>query len=148
MSSVKPPHRPRVAPLSRPSPHGNLPAPVRSSCLNRVTASHLTQDIPLPKHRGKHLIAAPETLSTKLSHAPVPVPESSAMAKKPLKLSPLTPRPLEVTSTDHQIGSVKPIQIRIDPLLHREIKIAATEQGKTITAFLLECYQFWRRMNR
>ncbi|EAN4681555.1 toxin-antitoxin system HicB family antitoxin [Salmonella enterica] len=70
------------------------------------------------------------------------------MAKKPLKLSPLTPRPLEVTSTDHQIGSVKPIQIRIDPLLHREIKIAATEQGKTITAFLLECYQFWRRMNR
>lgn len=70
------------------------------------------------------------------------------MAKKPLKLSPVAPRPLEVTSTDHQIGSVKPIQIRIDPLLHREIKIAATEQGKTITAFLLECYQFWRRMNR
>ncbi|HGX3839915.1 TPA: toxin-antitoxin system HicB family antitoxin [Escherichia fergusonii] len=70
------------------------------------------------------------------------------MAKKPLKLSPVTPRPLEVTSTDHQFGSVKPIQIRIDPLLHREIKITATEQGKTIIAFLLECYHFWRRMNK
>ncbi len=33
-------------------------------------------------------------------------------------------------------------------LLHREIKIAATEQGKTITAFLLECYRFWCRMNK
>ncbi|EJX0634345.1 toxin-antitoxin system HicB family antitoxin [Salmonella enterica] len=70
------------------------------------------------------------------------------MAKKPLKLSPVAPRPLEVTTTEHPIGGVKPIQIRIDPLLHREIKIAATEQGKTITAFLLECYHFWRRMNK
>ncbi|HAT6803609.1 TPA: toxin-antitoxin system HicB family antitoxin [Citrobacter freundii] len=70
------------------------------------------------------------------------------MVKKTLKLSPITPRPLEVTTTDHQTGSVKPIQIRIDPLLHREIKITATEQGKTITSFLLECYQFWRRMNK
>jgi len=70
------------------------------------------------------------------------------MAKKPLKLSPVAPRPLEVTTTDHRIGTVRPIQIRIDPLLHREIKITATEQGKTITAFLLECYHFWRRMNK
>ncbi|EJN2862217.1 toxin-antitoxin system HicB family antitoxin [Citrobacter sp. EC_71] len=70
------------------------------------------------------------------------------MAKKPLKLSPVTPRPLEVATTDHQTGETKPIQIRIEPLLHREIKIAATEQGKTITAFLLECYRFWCRMNK
>ncbi|EKT1261251.1 toxin-antitoxin system HicB family antitoxin [Salmonella enterica] len=71
------------------------------------------------------------------------------MAKKPpLKLSPLTPRPLDVTTTAHRPGETKPLQIRIDPLLHREIKIAATEQGKTITAFLLECYRFWRRMNQ
>lgn len=71
------------------------------------------------------------------------------MAKKPaLKLSPVAPRPLEVTTTVHRTGDTKPVQIRIDPSLHREIKIAATEQGKTITAFLLECYQFWRRMNR
>lgn len=73
------------------------------------------------------------------------------MAKKTLKLSPvpeISARPLEVLTTDHEIGMVKPIQIRIDPFLHREIKIAAIEQGKTITAFLLECYQFWRRMNK
>ncbi|WP_267443779.1 toxin-antitoxin system HicB family antitoxin [Erwinia psidii] len=70
------------------------------------------------------------------------------MAKKPLKLTPVTPRPLDVTVTDHRLGETKPIQIRIDPLLHREIKIAATEQGKTITAFLLECYDFWRKMNK
>jgi hypothetical protein len=70
------------------------------------------------------------------------------MAKKTLKLPSVVPRPLEVTTTDHQIGSVKPIQIRIDPLLHREIKIVATEQGKTMTSFLLECYHFWRRMNK
>ncbi|EOF6573561.1 toxin-antitoxin system HicB family antitoxin [Salmonella enterica] len=71
------------------------------------------------------------------------------MAKKPsLKLSPLTPRPIEVTEATHCTGETKPVQIRIDPLLHREIKIAATEQGKTITAFLLECYHFWRRMNK
>ncbi|ECF1702277.1 toxin-antitoxin system HicB family antitoxin [Salmonella enterica subsp. enterica] len=70
------------------------------------------------------------------------------MAKKPLKLSPLTPRVLDVTATTLQPGETKPLQIRIDPLLHREIKIAATEQGKTITAFLLECYRFWCRMNK
>ncbi|TKV13900.1 toxin-antitoxin system HicB family antitoxin [Citrobacter sp. wls619] len=71
------------------------------------------------------------------------------MAKKPaLKLSPVIPRPLEVTTTANRSGDTKPIQIRIDPLLHREIKIAATEQGKTITAFLLECYAFWHRMNK
>ncbi|EBZ5775255.1 toxin-antitoxin system HicB family antitoxin [Salmonella enterica subsp. enterica serovar Redlands] len=38
--------------------------------------------------------------------------------------------------------------MRIDPLLHRDIKIAAAEQGRSITAFLLECYHFWRRMNK
>ncbi|ECI5354733.1 toxin-antitoxin system HicB family antitoxin [Salmonella enterica subsp. enterica] len=70
------------------------------------------------------------------------------MAKKPLKLSPLPSRPLDVTTTVHSPGETKPVQIRIDPLLHREIKITATEQGKTITAFLLECYHFWRRMNK
>lgn len=70
------------------------------------------------------------------------------MAKKTsLKLSPVTPRPLDVTTTNYRTDETKPLQIRIDPLLHREIKIAATEQGKTITAFLLECYRFWRRMN-
>lgn len=71
------------------------------------------------------------------------------MAKKPsLKLSPLMPRPLDVTTTVHQAGANRPLQIRIDPLLHREIKITAAEQGKSITAFLLECYHFWRRMNK
>ncbi|EEE6744458.1 toxin-antitoxin system HicB family antitoxin [Salmonella enterica subsp. enterica serovar Westhampton] len=70
------------------------------------------------------------------------------MAKKPLKLTPLTPRPLDVTTAAHQTGETKPLQIRIDPLLHREIKIAAAERGKTITAFLLECYRFWCRMNK
>lgn len=71
------------------------------------------------------------------------------MAKKPsLKLSPVTPRPLDVTTTVHQPGDTKPLQIRIDPLLHREIKIAAAEQGTSITAFLLECYHYWRRMNK
>ncbi|KAA8993872.1 hypothetical protein FJU30_26165 [Affinibrenneria salicis] len=71
------------------------------------------------------------------------------MAKKSvLKLTPLTPRPLEVTNTEHPTGSTKPIQIRIDPLMHREIKAFAAEQGKTITAFLLECYQFYRQMNK
>ncbi|EBG4358868.1 toxin-antitoxin system HicB family antitoxin [Salmonella enterica subsp. enterica] len=70
------------------------------------------------------------------------------MAKKPLKLSPLPSRPLDVMTTVHSPGETKPLQIRIDPLLHREIKISATEQGKTITAFLLECYRFWCRMNK
>lgn len=71
------------------------------------------------------------------------------MAKKTvLKLTPLAPRPLEVTSTEHQTDNTKPIQIRIDPLMHREIKAFAAEQGKTITAFLLECYQFYRQMNK
>ncbi|EAS1759676.1 toxin-antitoxin system HicB family antitoxin [Salmonella enterica] len=71
------------------------------------------------------------------------------MAKKTtLKLSPIIPRPIETTTLDHTTGATKPIQIRIDPQLHRDIKIAATEQGKTITAFLLECYHFWCRMNK
>lgn len=70
------------------------------------------------------------------------------MTKKSLKLSPVIPRPLEVTTACHQTDRQKPIQIRIDPLLHREIKITAAEQGKTITAFLLECYHFWQRMNK
>lgn len=71
------------------------------------------------------------------------------MAKKTtLKLTPIIPRPLDATSTRHRAGDTKPIQIRIDPLLHRDIKIAAAEQGKSITAFLLECYHFWHRMNK
>ncbi|ECI4532311.1 hypothetical protein DQZ30_26290 [Salmonella enterica subsp. diarizonae] len=68
--------------------------------------------------------------------------------KSSLKLSPVIPRTLEVTTTTHQPGETKPIQIRIDPLLHRDIKIAAAEQGKSITTFLLECYYYWRRMNK
>lgn len=71
------------------------------------------------------------------------------MAKKtPLKLSPIIPRPLEATTFEHPADKTKPLQIRIDPLLHREIKIAAAEQGKSITTFLLECYQFWHSMNK
>ncbi|HAV1239950.1 TPA: toxin-antitoxin system HicB family antitoxin [Salmonella enterica] len=71
------------------------------------------------------------------------------MAKKTVpKLSPVVPRPVDAIMADHRAGETKPIQIRIDPLLHRDIKIAATEQGKTITAFLLECYYYWRRMNK
>lgn len=71
------------------------------------------------------------------------------MAKKPsLKLTPIMPRPIEVTTTDHLLGETKPLQIRIDAPLHREIKIVAAEQGKSITAFLLECYYFWRSMNK
>lgn len=71
------------------------------------------------------------------------------MAKKTaLKLSPIIPRPLDTTTTRHRAGDTKPIQIRIDVLLHRDIKIAAAEQGKSITAFLLECYHFWHRMNK
>jgi len=65
-----------------------------------------------------------------------------------LKLSPVIPRPIETTTLDHLAGKTRPLQIRIDPLLHRDIKIAATEQGKSITAFLLECYHYWRRMNK
>ncbi|HAV1239643.1 TPA: toxin-antitoxin system HicB family antitoxin [Salmonella enterica] len=71
------------------------------------------------------------------------------MAKKPaLKLSPVIPRPVETTTLAHPADKTKPLQIRIDPLLHRDIKIAAAEQGKSITAFLLECYHYWRRMNK
>lgn len=71
------------------------------------------------------------------------------MAKKnALKLSPITPRPLDTTAPHHGNSDTKPLQIRIDPLLHRDIKIAAAEQGKTITAFLLECYHYWHRMNK
>ncbi|HAT1683781.1 TPA: toxin-antitoxin system HicB family antitoxin [Klebsiella oxytoca] len=71
------------------------------------------------------------------------------MAKKSAsELSPVAPRPVDATRVDHRAGDTKPLQIRIDPLLHRDIKIAATEQGKTITAFLPECYEYWRRMNK
>ncbi|WMY72457.1 toxin-antitoxin system HicB family antitoxin [Buttiauxella selenatireducens] len=71
------------------------------------------------------------------------------MARKPqLKLSPIVPRPLAATLVDHRVGDTRPLQIRIDPQLHREIKLVATEQGKSMTAFLLECYHFWRSMNK
>ncbi|MDN8600324.1 toxin-antitoxin system HicB family antitoxin [Citrobacter sp. S2-9] len=68
--------------------------------------------------------------------------------KTALKLSPVVPRPVDATTANHRPGDTKPLQIRIDPLLHRDIKIAAAEQGKSITAFLLECYEYWRRMNK
>ncbi|MGL4724129.1 MAG: toxin-antitoxin system HicB family antitoxin [Scandinavium sp.] len=64
------------------------------------------------------------------------------------KLLPIVPRPLSVTTTDFREGEFKPLQIRIEPQLHREIKIAAAEQGKSMTAFLLECYDFWLSMNK
>lgn len=64
------------------------------------------------------------------------------------KLSPFVSRPLDVMAGDLSSGKMKPLQIRIAPQLHREIKITATEQGKSITAFLLDCYDFWRRMNK
>ncbi|HAT1685159.1 TPA: toxin-antitoxin system HicB family antitoxin [Klebsiella oxytoca] len=71
--------------------------------------------------------------------------EPAPMAKKSApELSPIVPRPVDTTTADHRAGDTKPIQIRIDPLLHRDIKIAATEQGKTI----MECYEYWRRMNK
>ena len=71
------------------------------------------------------------------------------MPKKPiLKISPVVPRPLTTTLAEHREGVTKPLQIRIDPQLHREIKLAATEQGKSMTGFLLECYHFWRSMNK
>lgn len=71
------------------------------------------------------------------------------MAKKTaLKLSPVIPRPVEATTAEHLAGKTRPLQIRIDPLLHRDIKIAAAEQGRSMTAFLLECYHYWRRMNK
>lgn len=64
------------------------------------------------------------------------------------KLSPPTAQPLNVTTTDHDIDSVKPIQFRISPVLHREIKAYAAEQGKTITTLLLESYQLYRQAHK
>ncbi|ECU9386479.1 toxin-antitoxin system HicB family antitoxin [Salmonella enterica subsp. enterica serovar Newport] len=48
----------------------------------------------------------------------------------------------------HRTRNTGPLQIRIDPLLHRDLKIAAAEQGKTTTAFLPGSYKYWRRMNK
>ena len=45
-------------------------------------------------------------------------------------------------------GAIKPLQIRISALQHREIKIAAAMQGQSMTTFLLECYRFWCRVNQ
>jgi predicted HicB family RNase H-like nuclease len=63
------------------------------------------------------------------------------------KLIPEKTTPLNVTSTDHKTGYLKPIQFRIDSVLHREIKAYAAEQGKSITALLLEAYQLYRQIN-
>lgn len=71
------------------------------------------------------------------------------MAKKTIpKLLPSDTAPLNVTSTDHKTGYLKPIQFRIDTVLHREIKAYAAEQGKSITALLLEAYQLYRQINK
>ena len=71
------------------------------------------------------------------------------MSKKTsLKISPVVPRPLTATLVNYHAGTTRPLQIRIDPALHREIKLVATEQGKSMTVFLLECYHFWRSMNK
>ncbi|EDT2963634.1 hypothetical protein EL09_15560 [Salmonella enterica subsp. enterica] len=71
------------------------------------------------------------------------------MAKKPApKLIPAETAPLNVTSADHKTGCLKPIQFRIDTVLHREIKAYAAEQGKSITALLLEAYQLYRQINK
>ena len=73
----------------------------------------------------------------------------AAMSKKSvLKIAPVVPRPLTAMLAEHRTGTTKPLQIRIDPQLHCEIKLAATEQGKSMTGFLLECYHFWRSMNK
>ncbi|WP_301709927.1 toxin-antitoxin system HicB family antitoxin [Citrobacter werkmanii] len=71
------------------------------------------------------------------------------MAKKTQpKLNPVETRPLNVTTALHEGGRVKPIQIRIDPALHREIKACAAEQGKSITALLLEAYRLYRQLHK
>ncbi|EGT5656605.1 toxin-antitoxin system HicB family antitoxin [Citrobacter braakii] len=71
------------------------------------------------------------------------------MAKKTLpKLNPVETRPVNVTTALHEEGRVKPIQIRIDPTLHREIKACAAEQGKSITALLLEAYRLYRQLHK
>lgn len=64
------------------------------------------------------------------------------------KLIPTETAPLNVTAVDHRTGHQKPIQFRIDPVLHREIKAYAAEQGKSITALLLEAYQLYRQINK
>lgn len=71
------------------------------------------------------------------------------MAKKTVpKLIPAETPQLNVTSTDHKTGYMKPIQFRIDSILHREIKAYAAEQGKSITTLLLEAYQLYRQINK
>lgn len=71
------------------------------------------------------------------------------MGKKALpRLAPVETRPLNVTTERYEEGRVKPIQIRIDPALHREIKACAAEQGKSITALLLEAYQLYRQLHK
>lgn len=71
------------------------------------------------------------------------------MAKKTApKVLPVVPRPVNVTTSASQDVRFKPLQIRIEPQRHREIKIAAAEQGKSMTAFLLECYDFWCSMHK
>ncbi|WP_336221561.1 toxin-antitoxin system HicB family antitoxin [Citrobacter amalonaticus] len=82
--------------------------------------------------------------------ATLPDREAEAtMVKKILsKLNPMETRPVNVTTALHEESRVKPIQIRIDPALHREIKACAAEQGKTITALLLEAYRLYRQLHK
>ena len=82
--------------------------------------------------------------------ATLPDREAEAtMVKKILsKLNPVETRPLNVTTVLHEGSRAKPIQIRIDPALHREIKACAAEQGKSITALLLEAYRLYRQLHK
>ncbi|MDK9361923.1 toxin-antitoxin system HicB family antitoxin [Lelliottia wanjuensis] len=68
--------------------------------------------------------------------------------KSPPKLSPEKTPPLNVTTTQHDAGGVKAIQIRIEPALHREIKACAAEEGKSITALLLEAWRLYRQLHQ
>lgn len=68
---------------------------------------------------------------------------------KPPKLIPpsSTTATIEVTNSRFNAGLLKPIQLKIDPLLHREIKTYATEIDKSMTELLLDGYRLYRKVN-